>query len=88
MGINTSGLAQTGVAHGVSTDGHFGKIPLVRLEALGVTWNEPTVAFVDMNPVSKIHGLLGLDFFRGRILTVEFRGTVALNRPWRWSIRR
>ncbi len=48
-------------------------------------WDHPTVAFVDMNPASKIHGLLGVDFFRGRILTVDFpRGTVA----WRWSFRR
>ncbi len=89
MGIDTRGIAQKGKAHGVTMDGSFGMIPLLRLKAIGETWDNPTVAFIELNAASKIHGLLGLDFLRGRILTVDFRrGTVSLKQPSPWRFWR
>lgn len=89
IGIDTDQYPRSRRVHGVGADERFGEVPLVRIQALGVIWQKPTVAFMKLNPKSNIHGLLGLDFFRGRILTVDFaRGTIALRRPWRWPLAR
>lgn len=88
IGIRTEHFPKHNVVHGVNSDSRFGTVDLDLVKALGVSEKQFNVAFTDLNPSSKIHGLLGLDFFRGRILTVDFpRGTVALRRlPWwrRW----
>ena len=89
IGIRTEHLQKPNVVHGVNTDSHFGMVGLDLVKALGVSKKSFEVAFTQLNPASKIHGLLGLDFFRGRILTVDFvRGTVVLVRPWRRLFRR
>ena len=49
--------------------------PLVRLEslaALGQVRNELSVLCHTLPPSAGVDGLLGLDFFRGKVLTVDF----------------
>ena len=59
-----------------------------QLGALGRLWGNPTIAFSKLG-FTHLDGLLGLDFFRARILTIDsVRGTIALRRPWRWPLAR
>ena len=57
------------------------------VQRFGRVRDNPTIAFAKLGSTI-LDGLLGLDFFRGHILTVDFpRGTVTLYRPWRWFFR-
>lgn len=56
-----------------------------QLLALGVATAEFPVAAYDPPPAVTVDGLLGLDFLRGRVLTLDFaRGRVGLRGPRRW----
>jgi predicted aspartyl protease len=63
-------------------------VPLIRISAvttLGRVRTEFLVAAHDLPLGVEADGLLGLDFFRGLILTLDFaRGHVALAAPKRW----
>jgi hypothetical protein len=60
-------------------------VVLRQLLALGVTRADFPVAAYDPPPPVTADGLLGLDFLRGRVLTLDFaRGRVGLRSPRRW----
>ena len=88
LGYDTSLIPRAKTVRATTGLGTFGEVEILGLAALGVNWDNPTIAFRELG-TPRVDGLLGLDFFRGRVLTVDFlRGTVALNRPWRWFLRR
>ena len=62
--------------------------PLFRITALAALGKVSTniiVAAHDLPSAKEHHGLLGLDFFRGQVLTLDFnRGWVSLSAPKRW----
>lgn len=67
-----------------------GAIRVARFGAFGTYRADHPVLWLPLPPASRIDGLLGLDFFRGLVLTVDFvRGRVALRppRPW-WQFWR
>jgi hypothetical protein len=60
-------------------------IEVRQLDALEHTRSNFRVVAHDMPPAVTYDGLLGLDFFRGLVLTLDFsRGRVSLNPPRRW----
>lgn len=63
-------------------------VPVVRVRqllALGSAQTDFPVAAHDLPLGTSYDGLLGLDFFRGRVLRFDFaRGRVALRPPRRW----
>ncbi|VTS02207.1 Uncharacterized protein OS=Candidatus Thiomargarita nelsonii GN=OT06_08810 PE=4 SV=1: Asp_protease_2 [Gemmata massiliana] len=62
-----------------------GMISVSLLRALGQTRTNHSVLWLPHPPGSLIDGLLGLDFFRGLVLTLDFaRGRVALDALKRW----
>lgn len=65
-----------------------GSAPTVRLRqllALGVTHTDFPIVAYDPPPAVTADGLLGLDFLRGRVLTLDFaRGRVGLRQPRKW----
>lgn len=62
---------------------------LTHLESLGVRRGNFTVAAHEFPPGLMTEGLLGLDFLRGRVLTLDFaRGRMALRRPRWWAFWR
>jgi hypothetical protein len=65
-----------------------GSAPVVvarQLTALGHARIDFPVAAYDLPPAVTVDGLLGLDFLRGRVLTLDFaRGRVGLRGPRRW----
>lgn len=50
------------------------QVPLLRLEALGQVRTDFSVLGHNLPPSANIDGLLGLDFFRGLNLNIDFRG--------------
>lgn len=62
--------------------------PVVRLRSitgLAVTHTDFPAAAYDPPPAVTADGLLGLDFLRGRVLTLDFaRGRVGLRTPRKW----
>ena len=55
------------------------KLPVTSLEALGTKRSNFSVLAVPLPPTAGIDGLLGLDFLRGKHLTIDFnRGTIDL----------
>lgn len=88
LGYDTGLIPRTKTVRAATGLGTFGEVEIFSLATLGVTWDNPSIAFRELG-TPRVDGLLGLDFFRGRILTVDFvRGTVALVRPWRRLFRR
>lgn len=64
-------------------------IRVSRLDALDATKTDFEVVAHDLPVGVLTDGLLGLDFFRGRILTLDFaRGRMALRRPRWWAFWR
>jgi predicted aspartyl protease len=62
-----------------------GFVPLSRLQALGRVTTDFPVMWLPLQPGMMIDGLLGLDFFRGLVLSLDFaRGRASLNPPRRW----
>ena len=62
-----------------------GFIRVARLAAFGEVRADHPVLWQNLAPTSRVDGLLGLDFFRGRVLTLDFaRGRVSLAPPRRW----
>src|SRR5205807_352388 len=62
-----------------------GRVRVARLEALGRTQTDCPVLWLAHPPGGMIDGLLGLDFFRGLVLTLDFaRGRLSLDPPRRW----
>jgi hypothetical protein len=60
-------------------------VVLRQLLALGVTETDFRVTAYDPPPAVTADGLLGLDFLRGRVLTLDFaRGRVGLRGPRTW----
>jgi predicted aspartyl protease len=60
-------------------------IPVSRLSAFGRERSNYPVLWLPIPPTSRIDGLLGLDFFRGLVLTLDFaRGRVSLAPPKKW----
>jgi len=88
LGIDTDRIPRTKTLRGATGPGAVGEVALRALSALGRTWDAPTLAFRKLGTPS-VDGLIGLDFFRGRVLTVDFvRGSVALKRPAWWRFGR
>jgi predicted aspartyl protease len=62
-----------------------GLIRVARLAAFGQTRADHPVLWQQLPPAARIDGLLGLDFFRGLVLTLDFaRGQISLRPPRRW----
>ena len=62
-----------------------GSLHVQRLAAFGRAHADFPVLWLPLAPTSRIDGLLGLDFFRGLVLTLDFaRGQIALSLPRRW----
>lgn len=62
-----------------------GMVSVARLSALGVTRLRQDVMFHYLNPSTRVEGVLGLDFFRGHVLTLDFaRGRITLRPPRPW----
>jgi hypothetical protein len=62
-----------------------GLVRVGRVVALGQSQVEFPVLWMPHPPGGMIDGLLGLDFFRGQVLTLDFaRGRVSLGPPRRW----
>ena len=62
-----------------------GEVQLVRVSALGHHLDQPKLICTPMNPRRGYEGLLGLDFFRDQILTLDFaRGRITLGPPRAW----
>ncbi len=60
-------------------------IPLARMAALGVVRTDLPVIAHEFPAAVTIDGLLGLDFFRGHVLTLDFiHGRVSLGPGKRW----
>ena len=63
-------------------------VPLIRVAAITAlerVHTEFVVAAHDLPPGIGADGLLGLDFFRGLVLTLDFiRGAITLKPPMRW----
>lgn len=49
------------------------RLPVVRLNALGQDRFNFLVTVLNLPPTATVDGLLGLDFFRGQTLTIDFR---------------
>lgn len=55
------------------------RLPIRCVSALGLTRSNFTVASLSLPPNLSVQGLLGLDFFRGHLLTLDFqKGEIAL----------
>jgi predicted aspartyl protease len=55
------------------------RVTVQRLEALGKSVNDFPVLFHTLPPTSQVDGLLGLDFFRGFQISIDFRnGTITI----------
>lgn len=69
-----------------ATGGVMAPVATVRqLLALGHARTDFPVTAHDLPPAVGYHGLLGVDFFRGLVLTVDFaRGRVSLRPPRAW----
>lgn len=62
-----------------------GLIRVARLSAFDQVRVDHPVLWQRLPPTVQIEGLLGLDFFRGRVLTLDFlRGKIALDPPRPW----
>lgn len=62
-----------------------GLIHIARFAAFGRVETDYPVIWLPLPPASRVDGLLGLDFLRGRVLTLDFsRGRVGLRAPRRW----
>jgi predicted aspartyl protease len=60
-------------------------VTISHLVALGHGRTDLAVTALDLPPAVGYHGLLGLDFFRGLVLKLDFaRGEVALRPPRAW----
>ena len=88
IGIDTNLIPRSKTIHTASGTSAYGEASVIQLGALGRIWDNPTIAFSKLGS-THLDGLLGLDFFRGRILTIDsVRGTIALVRPWRRLFQR
>jgi predicted aspartyl protease len=55
------------------------RVTVQRLEALGKSINDFSVLCHTLPPTSQVDGLLGLDFFRGFQISIDFRnGTITI----------
>ena len=55
------------------------RVTVQRLEALGKSVNDFPILSHTLPPTSQVDGLLGLDFFRGFQISIDFRnGTIAI----------
>ena len=65
-----------------------GSVPVARVQALGQVRTALPVLWLPLDPAVMIDGLLGLDFFRGLVLALDFaRGRITLRAPgprWRF----
>jgi len=88
--INVSRLAQLGYdpvaigqpASAMTAGGivQVFRLPIISLSALGQTRNNFRVIAHNLPSSASVDGLLGLDFFRGQILTLDFpKGEITLN---------
>jgi hypothetical protein len=60
-------------------------VAVTRLLALGHTRTDFEIAALAPPPALTVDGLLGLDFLRGHVLTLDLaRGRVGLRAPSRW----
>jgi len=62
-----------------------GLVTITRIQALKRVRTEFPVLWLALDPGVMVDGLLGLDFFRRLILTVDFaRGDISLDPPRKW----
>lgn len=85
LGIDPTALPRRHRANTASSRESAGEVGLVRMTALGRTVLRPTVMFQALNPRLRVEGVLGLDFFRGRVVTIDFhRGRIRFTPPPAW----
>ena len=79
IGYNFAGSPQVEVTMGSGVV-QVPDITLLRLSALGQERNDFAILAHALPPTSTLDGVLGLDFMRGHLLTVDFRtGQLSLN---------
>lgn len=62
------------------------RVPLERIEALAQRRDNFSVLCHTLPPSTMVDGVLGLDYFRGKVLTIDFdRGLISLQRRRRRS---
>jgi hypothetical protein len=62
-----------------------GLVTIQRFAAFGRIRDDFPVLWLPLPPASRIDGLIGLDFFRDLVLTIDFlRGRISLNQHRRW----
>jgi hypothetical protein len=60
-------------------------VRVARFAAFGIVQSDFPVLWLPLPPAVRVDGLLGLDFFRGLVLTLDFaRGQISLRPPRRW----
>lgn len=90
LGIDTARLPRPFRVAAATGSTPAGEVRLTHLSALGIDWLRPAVITYPLNAATSVDGLLGLDFLRGRVLTLDFaRGRISLRppRPW-WAFWR
>lgn len=89
LGYREPPLEERRVARTGSGSTRAGLVSVARLQALGHVRTDFPVLWLPLDPGVMVDGLLGLDFFRDRILTLDFyRGRITLAAPWWWWLRR
>lgn len=85
LGIDTARLPRPFRVAAATGSTAAAEVQLSYLSALGIDWPRPPVITYPLNTATSIDGLLGLDFLRGRVLTLDFaRGRIALRPPAAW----
>lgn len=92
LGYREPPAGARGQARTASGGTRAGLVSVSRLSALGHDFTSLPVLWMPIPPTSQVDGLLGLDVFRGRVLTLDFirgRVTLAAGPWWRfWASRR
>jgi hypothetical protein len=85
LGYDLSAATRRGGLRSVTGGARAPIIQVRQLTVLGRARTDFPVVAHDMPPAVTYDGLLGLDFFRGLVLELDFaRGRVALRPPRRW----
>jgi predicted aspartyl protease len=80
VGYDLSNVPATSTATTASGVIHVRRLPIIRLTALGRSLDNLTIISHQLPPSANIDGLLGLDFLRGQVLTINFqKGEITLD---------
>lgn len=85
LGFPVDSLPVSGFAQGVNGNVPVRRVVLPGLSALGESRHNFPILSVPLNQNTSVVGLLGLDFLRGRVLTLDmYRGRLRLRSARRW----